>query len=259
MGRTAMSVKELRRVEVLGRVKAKTLSLRSAATMLGLSYRQTKRVWRRFRRRGARGLQHQSAGRSNRQITAATRKRALALIRQKYSGPAGTRFGPTLAAEHLASEDDVHIDHETLRRWMLAAGLWSPTRRRSPYRQRRERKAHFGELVQFDGSFHLWYEDRGPHRCLITMVDDATSTMIRPLQRPGNHLGRCGGVADVDRGVWRAAGALHRLEERLCAGRHRRGDRRRGGAADAVWSDVRGARDADYSGQFSAGQRPRGA
>ena len=65
--------------------------LRSAATMLGLSYRQTKRVWRRFRRRGARGLQHQSAGRSNRQITAATRKRALALIRQKYSGPAGTR------------------------------------------------------------------------------------------------------------------------------------------------------------------------
>jgi transposase len=172
-----MSVKELRRVEVLGRVKAKTLSLRSAATLLGLSYRQTKRVWRRFRRRGARGLQHQSAGRSNRQITAAIRKRALALIRQKYSGPVGTRFGPTLAAEHLASEDDVHLDHETLRRWMLAAGLWSPTRRRAPYRQRRERKAHFGELVQFDGSFHRWYEDRGPHRCLITMVDDATSTM----------------------------------------------------------------------------------
>ena len=59
--------------------------------------------------------------------------------------------------------------------WRRACGV--ATRRRAPYRQRRERKAHFGELVQFDGSFHRWYEDRGPHRCLITMVDDATSMM----------------------------------------------------------------------------------
>lgn len=176
VGRTAMSAKELRRIEVFGRVKAKSLTLGHAAMMLGLSYRQVKRLWRRFRRRGARGLQHQGAGqRSNRAIAAAIRRRALALIRTKYSGSVETRFGPTLAAEHLASEDDVHVDHETLRRWMLAAGLWSPTRKRSPYRQRRERKAHFGELVQLDGSFHAWYEERGPTRCLITMVDDATS------------------------------------------------------------------------------------
>jgi transposase len=171
-----MSAQELRRVEVLGRVKAQALSLQGAATLMGLSYRQTKRLWRRFRRRGARGLQHRSAGRrSNREVRTATRRRALALIRQKYGGTVETRFGPTLAAEHLASEDDVHVDHETLRRWMLAAGLWSRTRKRSPYRQRRERKAHFGELVQLDGSFHAWYEDRGPAHCLITMVDDATS------------------------------------------------------------------------------------
>lgn len=176
VGRTAMSAKELRRVEAFGRVKAKTLTLGQATTILGLSYRQVKRLWRRFRRRGARGLQHHGAGRqSNRRVAAATRRRALALIRSKYSGSVDTRFGPTLAAEHLASEDDVHVDHETLRRWMLAAGLWSPTRKRAPYRQRRERKAHFGELVQLDGSFHAWYEDRGPTRCLITMVDDATS------------------------------------------------------------------------------------
>ena len=176
VGRTGMNGQELRRVEVLGRVKAKTLSLHSAATLMGLSYRQTKRLWRRFRRRGARGLQHRSAGRrSNRQVAAALRLRAVALIRQKYSGTVETRFGPTLAAEHLASEDDLHVDHETLRRWMLAAGLWSRTRKRSPYRQRRARKAHRGELVQLDGSFHAWYEDRGPTRCLITMVDDATS------------------------------------------------------------------------------------
>src|SRR5207245_9676506 len=72
----------------------------------------------------------------------------------------------TLAAEHLASEDGLHIAAETLRRWMLAEGLWSGERKRKPHRQRRERKRHFGELVQMDGSFHPWLEERGPEGCL---------------------------------------------------------------------------------------------
>ena len=92
---------------------------------------------------------------SNRRTSARTRGRALALIREKYSGDVATRFGPTLTAEHLTSEDGLTIDHETLRRWMLAAGLRNRHRKRTPYRQRRERKGHFGELVQLDGSsFH---------------------------------------------------------------------------------------------------------
>jgi hypothetical protein len=77
----------------------------------------------------------------------ADRDRILALVREKYSGPIDGRFGPTLAAEHLASEDQVTIHHDTLRRWMLVAGLWSRARKRSPHRARRERKRHFGELV----------------------------------------------------------------------------------------------------------------
>lgn len=171
-----MSGRELERVEVLSRVKSQTLSLGQAATLLGVSYRQVKRLWQRFTHGGAKALRHRQVGRaSNRGIAATTRERVLALIRQKYSGDVATRFGPTLVAEHLASEDGLTVDHETVRRWMLAVGLWSRQRRRTPYRQRRERKAHFGELVQFDGSFHAWYEARGPRRCLITMVDDATS------------------------------------------------------------------------------------
>ena len=59
---------------------------------------------------------------------------------------------------------------------MIAEGLWPRARRRRPYRQRRERKAHFGELVQLDGSFHAWLEDRGPAGCLMDLADDATST-----------------------------------------------------------------------------------
>ena len=171
-----MSVGELRRVEILGRVKAGPLRLVDAATVLGVSYRQAKRLWRRFRQGGAKALRHRQVGRpSNRGTAATTRQRVLRLIRQKYAGEGAARFGPTLVAEHLASEDGLTVDHETVRRWMLAAGLWSRQRKRTPYRQRRPRKAHFGELVQLDGSFHPWYEARGPRRCLIAMVDDATS------------------------------------------------------------------------------------
>ena len=183
LGRTAMSTTELRRAGVLARVAAGTLKLGSAATLMEVSYRQAKRLYRRYRAEGAKGLKHRSAGcASNRATDARTRQRVLALIREKYSGGVDERFGPTLAAEHLTSEDGIAVDHETLRRWMLAAGLWSRARKRSPHRRRRARMAHFGELVQLDGSFHPWFEDRGPHSCLLTLVDDAT----------GRSLGRFG-------------------------------------------------------------------
>jgi transposase len=170
-----MSGSELRRVGVMERVAARTLRLGAAAQLLGISYRQAKRIYRRYRVEGAKGLKHRSAGRpSNRRTDLDIRERTLALVREKYGGASDERFGPTLAAEHLATEDDIVVDHETLRRWMLDAGLWSRARKRSPHRRRRERKAHFGELVQLDGSFHRWFERRGPESCLLTLVDDAT-------------------------------------------------------------------------------------
>lgn len=114
-----MSVRELTRVGVLARVKAGTLTLTSAAVLLHLGYRQAKRVTRRYRASGAKGLRHGGVGRpSNHARPAAERARVLALIRQKYSGPIGQRFGPTLAAEHLASEDALIVHPDTLRRWM---------------------------------------------------------------------------------------------------------------------------------------------
>jgi hypothetical protein len=141
----------------------------------------------------------------------------LALVREKYSGPIDVRFGPTLAAEHLASEDGITVHHDTLRRWMLAAGVWSRAPQTVTASRARERKAHFGELVQLDGSFHLWYEARAPRGCLMNLVDDATG---RTLARLGAHETIWAAVdvlAAVDRGVRRAAGALYGLEECLCA------------------------------------------
>ena len=153
-----MSARELRRVEVLSRVKAGTLSLGSAATLLAVSYRQAKRLLRRYRAEGAKGLRHRSAGGpSNHAWPAKERARVLALVREKYSGPVDVRFGPTLAAEHLASEDGVTVHADTLRRWMLTAGLdprpqtrpaSAATGAQSPFRRARAAGWQFPRLVR---------------------------------------------------------------------------------------------------------------
>jgi transposase len=144
-----------------------------AGEWLELSYRQAKRIWARYRKGGAKALQHGNCGQgSNRAHAKKFRQAVLERVKSRYGD-----FGPTLAAEHLGEEDGLCVHAETLRRWMREAGLWRRARRRQPYRQRRERKAHFGELVQLDGSFHGWLEERGRRGCLMHMVDDATSTV----------------------------------------------------------------------------------
>lgn len=173
MGRTSLSAKELSRAEVMGRVKAGSLRLGEAAELLELSYRQGKRVWARYRGGGAKALQHRNCGRrSNRAHPAEFRRAVLARVGERYAD-----FGPTLASEHLASEDGLQVPAESLRRWMREAGLWRRQRKRKPYRQRRERRPHFGELLQLDGSFHRWLEERAEEGCLMHMVDDATGTV----------------------------------------------------------------------------------
>jgi hypothetical protein len=177
-----MSRRELSRVEVLARVRSEELRVIDASQLMQVSYRQAKRLWKRYREEGPAGLQHRSVGRvSNRGYGEKFRARVLGLVRKKCGGAVGERFGPTLAAEHLASEDRLRVHAETLRRWMLQEGLWSRERKRRKHRQRRERKEHFGELVQMDGSFHRWLEGRGPEGCLIDMADDATNTTLAQL------------------------------------------------------------------------------
>jgi transposase len=168
-----LSKRELQRGGVLARVKAGELRVKDAAELMRVSYRQAKRLWKRYRAGGTASLKHGSAGRlSNRRFPEKQRNKILRKVKEKYAG-----FGPTLASEHLATEDQLQAHPETLRRWMLEAGLWKRVRRRKQHRKRRERKAHFGELVQMDGSFHDWYQGRAPKACLMNMVDDATSVV----------------------------------------------------------------------------------
>jgi transposase len=178
-----MSAREAERAAVLARVVAGTLPVGAGAELMGLSYRQAKRLLARYRAGGVAALRHRSVGRpSNRGHPAALQARVLELARREYSGPAGPgpgqRFGPTLLAEHLAAEHGLVVPVSTLRRWLRAAGLWSRRRRRRPHRQRRPRARHFGELVQLDGSLHDWFEGRGPWPVLLTLVDDATGTTL---------------------------------------------------------------------------------
>lgn len=171
-----MSDKELNRAGILARVKSGELKVIDAGELMRVGYRQAKRLWKRYREQGAAGLRHGNAGRrSNRAHAEKFRRKVLRLVGEKYSGTVEERFGPTLASEHLQAEDKLRVDAETLRRWMLQEGLWSRARKRRQHRRRRERKGHFGELVQMDGSFHRWLEGRGPEGCLIDLVDDATS------------------------------------------------------------------------------------
>jgi hypothetical protein len=164
-----MSAKERRRVVVLAGVKAGELKLVEAAQVLGLGYRQTKRVWRRYQDEGDAGLVHRGRGQpGQRRKPAELRARILARYAARYPD-----FGPTLAAEYLAKEKLV-VDHETLRRWLLTEGQRTVRRKRQRHRQWRERKPCFGAMVQLDGSPHDWFEGRRAKCVLMVMVDDAT-------------------------------------------------------------------------------------
>jgi transposase-like protein len=170
MGVLKMSARERKRLELLSRVKEKTLKLIEAAVLCVLSYRQMKRVWRRYQEQGDGGLIHRGRGRpSNRRKAPEFRKKVVERYKEKYPD-----FGPTLASEHLEREG-LKVDAETLRRWLMAAGPWKRTRQRQKHRQRRERRAHRGELIQMDGSHHDWFEGRRGWAVLMVMIDDATN------------------------------------------------------------------------------------
>src|SRR5438132_11413595 len=114
-----------------------------------VSYRQAKRLWKRYREEGAAGLKHRSAGTSShRAYERKFRRTVLRRVREKYGGRGGERFGPTLAAEQLASEDGPQVDAGTVRRWMLAEGWGSREAKGRAARRGGERKEHVGQLVQ---------------------------------------------------------------------------------------------------------------
>ena len=172
-----MSQKERERLKVVSRLTKHELSCIEAAEALGITKRQIYRIRDRYIRDGDEGLIHLLRGStSNFGYGYTTRKRFIDLYRERYSD-----YGPKLFAEMI---EDYHAgsftripDHETLRRWLLKAGLWSTERKRRAHRRKRERRDSLGSLLQFDGSDHEWFEERGPKCCLLVAVDDASGKL----------------------------------------------------------------------------------
>jgi len=169
-----MGKKERLRGKILEMVKQSQMTLKAASLMLGLSYRQSKRLYCAYRKEGDKGLIHGNYGRpSNNRTKESILKSALEAYRQRYID-----FGPTFASEKLGEEEKITISVSVLRRLLIESGDWKGARHSKEYRSRRERRERFGELVQFDGSHHKWFEERRPSCCLMTMIDDATNTRI---------------------------------------------------------------------------------
>jgi len=165
-----MNCKERKRMVVLAEVKRGKSSVAAAGRLMGVCYRQAKRIWHRFKKGGDAGLVHRSRGKPGpRRKAAGLQRQVLARYQQRYPD-----FGPTLAAEKMHQEGLI-VDHETLRRWLVEKGVWRVGRRRQQHRSWRERRECFGQMVQLDGSHHDWFEGRRDKAVLMVMVDDATN------------------------------------------------------------------------------------
>src|ERR1035437_4588507 len=170
MGELRMSLKERDRLDVMARVKRGELTVVEASGMLGLSERQTWRVWKSFRTHGAAGLVHGLRDRaSNRRFAEEFRVRVIKRHQERYPD-----FGPTLACEKLA-EDGLVLSPDSLVAMLKERHLWVRRRRHGKHRQRRERRASFGAMVQMDGSHHAWFEGRAGKCVLMVVIDDATN------------------------------------------------------------------------------------
>ena len=173
MERIAMSQQERDWLDWLKQARDGKMTQREAAERMEVSQRWVRKLLRRMKKQGDGVVVHGLRGRaSNRKLPDQTQRQALAMLKQ----PEWHDFGPTFAAEQLAKRHQIRVGKETLRGWMIQAGLWkSQSRQIEEVHAWRARRNGFGELVQWDTSEHDWLEGRGPVRYLVRMIDDATS------------------------------------------------------------------------------------
>ena len=174
-----MSEKQLTRYSVIKKLIDKNCTVAEAAVQIDLSERQVIRLKKAVLENGAIALIHGNKGRkSNRSISQDTKDKAINIIKEKYSD-----FGPTLAMEKLRDNHSIVLSKETLRSFMSDAGVWKikPRKGAVKFRMKRKRKEHYGEMIQFDGSYHHWFEGREGtgEDCLLVAIDDATGKLVK--------------------------------------------------------------------------------
>ena len=173
MDMITMSRRETKRLHIIHQALDKRITQKKAAELVGLSSRQLRRMLKRVREEGDDGISHRSRGKtSNRRVPKKIKEKALKLFKEKYSD-----FGPTFASEKLLDVHAIKVSKETLRLWLNKENIPYEKRKGRKHRQWRERKHHFGEMVQMDGSHHDWFEGRGAECVLMGYIDDATGTV----------------------------------------------------------------------------------
>ena len=180
-----MSYKEREYLKILTRLTKGELTCLDAAEAVGITERHLYRLHARYQAEGDEGVIHRLRGcLSNHGYSRKVRTCIVDLYRERYSD-----YGPTLFAEMIAkahSETLPFVDHETLRRWLLKAKLWTAARTRKAHRRKRERREKIGSLLQFDGSDHDWFEGRAPWCCLLVAIDDASGRIFMRFARSEN-------------------------------------------------------------------------
>jgi len=168
-----MSRKETKRLHIIHQALDRRITQEKAAELVGRSSRQLRRMIKRVREEGDDGIIHRSRGKaSNRRFAPKVKDKVLKLYRTEYSD-----FGPTFASEKLLNVHKIQLSDETLRLWLSEGNIPYEKRKGRKHRQWRERKHHFGEMVQMDGSHHAWFEGRGSECVLMGYIDDATGTV----------------------------------------------------------------------------------
>lgn len=166
-----MSQKELKRYEIITKLINEEINGTQASNALKFTVRHVRRLKKQVKKYGVKGIIHGNRGKdSNRKIPEKEQKRIKQLLHEKYSD-----FGPTFASEKLTEKHGIKRDTKTIRTIMIKEELWVPKRKKKDkHRQWRQRKANYGEMIQYDGSYEYWFEDRGEKCCLLASIDDAT-------------------------------------------------------------------------------------
>ncbi|HVO74078.1 MAG TPA: ISNCY family transposase [Ignavibacteriaceae bacterium] len=169
-GELTLSKKEIDRIMIIKQIEENKITALEAAEELGISQRQIYRMIKRIRLEGIKGIIHKLRGKgSNRGYPKELKKKLIEIYRKQYWD-----YGPTLYSEMLLKYHNIQMNRETIRRWLRENSITTNLRKKRPHRRKRERRSCYGELLQLDGSYHDWFEGRGPECCLLNCIDDAT-------------------------------------------------------------------------------------
>ena len=169
---------EAHRGHVLEQVAQQALNLKEAAVIMGVSYRQAKRIQKRWRLEGLKGLSHGNRGRSaGHSISPDMAAEILSLHESRYAD-----FNDSHFVEMLAEHENISISREKVRQLLRAAGRPPKRKRRvKKHHARRPRKNRAGIMMQWDGSPHRWFGPDSHPCCLMSAIDDATSKLLGAL------------------------------------------------------------------------------